>query len=643
MTLRAVLVGLVCVAILCVVTPYTDLVMEGSGIVANHLPIGATFIFLILIFFLNTVLRWLGRRWALTRAELVIIFIMMLVASSIPGTGYVLLALSVPAGMWYYATDENKWATRFIEPYVPSALVPPKGHAVTWFYEGLPHGASVPWGAWLHPIIWWSAYALVFWFAYFCLGVILRRQWIEHERLVFPLAQVPLDIVGEDPFPSAASAFFRDKLMWIGFFAVFLLHTSNSLYLYTGLFPYFKLTGLAVGAGLVNRPWDALKGEQLYIYPSIVGIGFLLSTEVAASIWFFYLFNRFQSVVIRAYGLGEPGSGVGFNSTVFFRGQEAGAFIAVTLFVFWGARKQLAVTLRQSLRGQRDPTEPMPFHWAIVGFVAATIALASWGIGFGMNWWAALIIIMLFYTMALGLTRLISAGGLMYVECSYLPQDVTNNFLGTRGLGYRNLTLLAFHQRIFMFNQEVTWWPYLMNAFKMGHTINLRGRHLAAAVGVSMVFAVALSYYTAMNIIYHHGGVTLNKGTLADAPSWSFDKLNSFIETPLKPSSLGISSTLFGIAFMLFMLHMNRNFLWWRLNPLGYLMGSTGTLQHIWFSVLLAWIASGFVLKYGGLRIYRKLRPMFVGLILGEFSAAAVWLIIDYFTGMRGHNIFPNP
>jgi len=643
MTLRAALIGLVCVAILCVVTPYTDLVMQGSGIVANHLPIGVTFIFLVLVFFLNTVLRWLGRRWALTRAELVVILIMMLVASSIPGVGYMLLALSVPGGMWYYATDENKWASRFIEPYVPSALVPPKGDAVTWFYEGLPKGASIPWGAWAQPIIWWSAYALLFWFAYFCLGVILRRQWIEHERLVFPLAQVPLDILGDDPFPSGASAFFRDKLMWIGFFAVFLLHTSNSLYLYNGLFPYFKLTALPVGAGLINRPWDALKDEQLYIYPSMVGIAFLISSEVAASMWFFYLFNRFQSVIIRAYGLGEPGSGSGFNATVFFRGQEAGAFIAVAIFLFWGARRQLAVTWRQSLRGLGDPTEPVPFHWAVVGFAVATIALASWGIGFGMDWWAALVIVMLFYTMALGLTRLISAGGVMYVECSYLPQDVTNNFLGTRGLGYRNLTLLAFHQRIFMFNQEVTWWPYLMNSFKMGHAINLRGGHLAAAVGMSMLFAVGLSYYTAMSIIYHYGGVTLEKGTMEGAPTWTFNKLNSFTDSPLKPNSLGIGSTFFGIGFMLFMLHMNRNFLWWRLNPLGYLMGSTGTLNHIWFSVLVGWIASSFVLKYGGLRIYRRLRPMFVGLILGEFSAAAVWLVIDYFTGMRGHNIFPNP
>lgn len=637
------MVGLIAVGILCVVTPYTDLVMQGSQIVANHLPIGVTFIFLLLVFVGNTVLRGLSKRWAFTRAELMVVLIMMLVASSIPGVGFVLLALSVPAGLHYYATEENKWASRFIDPYVPKALAPTAGNAVKWFYEGLPKGEHIPWGAWVQPIVWWSAYAFLFWFAYFCLGVILRRQWIEHERLVFPLAQVPLDIVGDDPYPSAFSSFFRSKLMWVGFLLIFLLHTSNSLYLYYGFFPYIQLTNLDLGSGLTMRPWDALKDTRLYMYPSMIGIAFLISTEVAASMWVFYLFNRFLAVAIRAYGLGEPGSGSGFNSTVFYRGQEAGAFVAVAVFLFWGARRQLAATLRQSLRGEDAPTEPIPVSWAVIGFVGATIGLGLWGIGFGMSWWAALIIITVFYTVALGLTRIVSAGGVMYVECSFLPQDVTNNFLGTRGMGFRNLTFLAFQQRMLMFNQEVTWWPYLMNSFKIGQSINLRGSHLAAAVGLSMVFAVAVSYFAAIRIIYHYGGVSLDVGTMNGAPTWAFNKLNGLIETPLKPNALGIGSTIFGGGFMFLMLLMNRNFLWWRLNPLGYLMGSTGTLQHIWFSVLIGWFASSFVLKYGGLRTYRQLRPMFIGFILGEFSAAAVWLIIDYFTGMRQHNIFPNP
>jgi hypothetical protein len=33
--------------------------------------------------------------------------------------------------------------------------------------------------------------------AMICLMVLVRRQWIEHERLTFPLAQVPISMIGE--------------------------------------------------------------------------------------------------------------------------------------------------------------------------------------------------------------------------------------------------------------------------------------------------------------------------------------------------------------------------------------------------------------------------------------------------------------
>ena len=34
-----------------------------------------------------------------------------------------------------------------------------------------------------------------------------------------------------------------------------------------------------------------------------------------------------------------------------------------------------------------------------------------------------------------------------------------------------------------------------------------------------------------------------------------------------------------------------------------------------------------------GLKLYRSARPFFMGLIVGEITAAAIWLVIDYITG----------
>lgn len=46
--------------------------------------------------------------------------------------------------------------------------------------------------------------------------VILRGQWVENERLIFPLIQVPLEMVlGEGR--SLVNPFFKDVVMWMGF------------------------------------------------------------------------------------------------------------------------------------------------------------------------------------------------------------------------------------------------------------------------------------------------------------------------------------------------------------------------------------------------------------------------------------------
>ncbi|MAE17607.1 hypothetical protein CMK12_01470 [Candidatus Poribacteria bacterium] len=44
-----------------------------------------------------------------------------------------------------------------------------------------------------------------------CLDLLLRKQWIERERLSYPIAKFPLEIARSD------GGFFRSRMMWLGF------------------------------------------------------------------------------------------------------------------------------------------------------------------------------------------------------------------------------------------------------------------------------------------------------------------------------------------------------------------------------------------------------------------------------------------
>ena len=43
------------------------------------------------------------------------------------------------------------------------------------------------------------------------------------------------------------------------------------------------------------------------------------------------------------------------------------------------------------------------------------------------------------------------------------------------------------------------------------------------------------------------------------------------------------------------------------------------------------------MLKYGGMRLYRALRPLFLGFILGQITCSAFWARVDFLVGGTGN------
>src|SRR5207244_1153556 len=81
----------------------------------------------------------------------------------------------------------------------------------------------------LLPGLTWGVFMLLLVFTLQCWSELLRRQWIERERLMFPLTYLPLEMTRvENPAP-----FWRNGVMWAGFLTAAGIESLNSLhYLY---------------------------------------------------------------------------------------------------------------------------------------------------------------------------------------------------------------------------------------------------------------------------------------------------------------------------------------------------------------------------------------------------------------------------
>ena len=81
-----------------------------------------------------------------------------------------------------------------------------------------------------------------------------------------------------------------------------------------------------------------------------------------------------------------------------------------------------------------------------------------------------------------------------------------------------------------------------------------------------------------------------------------------------------------------------RTWAWWPLHPIGFPISST--FSWMAFNAFLAWALKGPVLRYGGIKLYRTVRPFFLGLVLGHFTIFVVFWVIDSMTGMQNNGLF---
>ena len=121
------------------------------------------------------------------------VYIMMIVSSAIPSWGFVMNLIPFLGGLFYYATPENDWAN-LIHPHLSTWMIIQDQQAIWKLFEGAERHESVPWSIWHKPMLLWGLFVMNIYFVTLCILVILRKPWMEHERLIFPLSILPLEL-----------------------------------------------------------------------------------------------------------------------------------------------------------------------------------------------------------------------------------------------------------------------------------------------------------------------------------------------------------------------------------------------------------------------------------------------------------------
>ncbi|HIE04697.1 MAG TPA: hypothetical protein EYP61_08065 [Candidatus Latescibacteria bacterium] len=629
-TVRAFLVGLALSLFLSIACPYTVLMLHTAGMSADFITAGAVFLFFLLTG-ANGIVRKLKRGWALSTPELIVVYIMMIVASAIPTWGLVANLLPVMTGAFYYATPENGWKD-LIWPYIPNWLVPDDLEAIKHFYEALPEGAPIPWGVWVRPLLAWGSFVLSIYFVMACMMVIMRKQWIEHERLVFPLTQLPLEMVREE------GALFGSKLMWTGFALAFVLPSFLGLHHYFHFVPPVQMQRVFY----IFRRTTRLR---IFLNFPVLGFTYFINTNVAFSLWFFHILSRVQTGTFNVMGFSLKGHNEVFTgSSPSVSHQGMGAMIVLVAFGLWTARRHIGAVLRKAFGGRSeldDSHEMLPYRTAVWGAILGLCFIALWLRASGMSFKVVFMFMLGAFVVFLGLARIIAEGGVGFCRAQMVPPPFVVYGLGTEALGTSTLVSLGF---TYAWSTDIrtTVMVSTINGFKLADTLRVHKRSLVWAIFPAILVAMLGSIWVTLKLAYTYGGINLQSWFFGGLPRTAFGFVADKLRNPVTPDMV-FQRWLFtgiGAGVMGLLMFARHRFVWWPLHYLGFPIGDTWVMEWVWFSIMLGWLVKVLILKYGGIRLYRNLKPLFLGLILGQISCAGIWMIIDFITGTSGNYIY---
>jgi len=630
-SLKAILIGVVFVIAICLIVSYAELVIMHIQIGFLQFPpvVIGLFFFLIII---NGLLQKLSKRLGLKPHELMTIYCMMLIASMITSRGFMEKLIPALVGVNYYSNETNGWVDLFY-PHIRDWLVPfdpTKGElqkvSVT-FYEKLESWQSIPWGKWLTPLLAWGGLGAIIFFGFMCLATILRRQWVDNEKLAFPFAQFPLEFVKE------GGGFLRNKLSWVGFAIPALIFTLNGLHRITPLVPEIPLYAY-LNQYFTERPFNSISYTPLYFSFAAIGFFYLLPTQLLFSLWVFFILTRVQSVIAAVFGMRVTEMPL-YPTQLFMGYQVAGAYVVVVGYLFYVSIPFFKQMIRGIFREKiiDDSNELMPYRWAFWGLIFSFTASVAWCYLAGITLWFAVIELFVYmFFVAIVMARSTSEGGLLMTETSFRPVDLYSMILPKVMLGPQTLTVLSMFDAVFTRDQRGLIFTAFLDGLKISDGVNMKRRSLLWVFIVAILVSMLVAGVVQLWLPYDRGAMNMYSYAYWGNPLWGFQDNASAIERS-GGQDIELTGLIFffvGIGIATFLAIMRTLFWWWPLHPLGYALSASWTMIVFWCPVLVAWMIKQPLLKYGGMKQYRKLRPFFLGMIFGEFSMAVIWTIISW-------------
>jgi len=617
-----------------------EIVLWATQIGAFAPPAGAFLILVVLVLVVWPLLARLAPRLSFSRQELLTAYLVMLAVATVCSCQFAGWIVPVVTGPFYYGNEANKFGQ--LTPYVPDLWRVGDELAVRYFYEGLPYGGRIPLTPWIKPLAVWFPFILAFHVGFLCISVLLGRQWVDREKLSFPLVQLPLEMT-LPPERGVVPELFRNKLMWMGVALPVVFHTLNGLRRFWPAIPAVKLHLVSLVPPGTGKPWNAADPLWICVYFWLVALAYMCSRDVPMSIVFFFFVFKIEAILGVALGIGPTPETRSLTSNAFpmIVAQKSGGTVALVGMGLLAARPYLRDVWQRIKEPKPEDRDAAALRWAFYGLLVCFVVLVGWANLMGMPVWLGVLLFALTYVFVLMYHRFMAEGGVNLLWAAQSgPNYMLYGFFGSKYIDTRSwLILLSLPYFIWPFKGLVG--PQTFEGLKIASEAGIPWRRLIGPWVVAIALAAVVAYWATLLMVYTHGGgIALDRYRFEHVGVRPFSELRGVVDVSEGPQVAKIIGFALSAAVVMALSELRWKLVWWRLHPVGFVLSTIFATRYMWFSLFVGSAINWAVNRYGGVKTYRGGRPFFLGLIFGDFFMLGVWFVVCAITGVRGFRLF---
>jgi hypothetical protein len=167
--------------------------------------------------------------------------------------------------------------------------------------------------------------------------------------------------------------------------------------------------------------------------------------------------------------------------------------------------------------------------------------------------------------------------------------------------------------------------PHQLEGFKIASRSRMSPKRAFWSMLLACAFGIVVVFWLLLHLSYRYGLEN------TPYPRWGQEVwfyLQDWLRNPTEVDYYHMALMGLGAVVASLLTFMRARFVWWPLHPMGYALGGSFGMSFLWTCLLVAWVLKWLILRYGGIMRYRQIAPLFLGLILGEFTVAAIWTIL---------------